>query len=85
MGEQAKRNLAKWEQRIVLALLGVWFLSKLYRRTLLNEYGLFSWELWRADLAIAGVLVLIGAVAFRVAKHYTSDNRHTGPNEGGGL
>jgi len=66
MTEGSAGELSKWKPRIVWALIAVWVLSKGWRLGLLHEHGLLSWQLWRFDLALAGSLVLIGFIAFRI-------------------
>ena len=91
MAEASAGDLSKWKQRFVWALIAVWVLSKGLRLRLLHEHGFLSWELWRFDLALAGALVLIGFVAFRVATWYagprpgtTGQARAGDPTRGGG-
>ncbi len=69
MAERNRPGVAKVQERILVVLVGAWFASKVYRGYLLEKYGLFSAELWRADTIIAGVLVVVGVVAFRIARH----------------
>ena len=92
VAEASAGDLSKWKQRIVWALIAVWVLSKGLRLRLLHEHGFLSWELWRFDLALAGALVLIGFVAFRVATSYEGSRPNTtgqqaragAPTRGGG-
>jgi len=63
--EETPRDRISPLQTIVVAGLGIGYLGfKVWRLSVIETHGFFSWPYWRAQAVSLGILVIVGACAF---------------------